>query len=71
MISPVKHDRTSVIVDTVRSPTRAFMPVPITAVTLEDEFWRRRRQINRDVMLPAQYDLCERTAALPIFAGQP
>jgi len=71
MISPVKHDRTSGHCRYSAQSTRAFMPVPITAVTLEDEFWRRRRQINRDVMLPAQYDLCERTAALPIFAGQP
>ena len=36
-------------------------------VRLEDEFWQRRRKINREVMLPAQYDLCERTGRIDNF----
>ena len=63
----------SVIVDTSRSPYTRLRPAPIKAVILEDTFWRHRRQLNRDVMLPAQYGLCERTGRIANFrraAGQ-
>ena len=57
----------AVIVDTSQSEYAYLRPVSITAVRLEDEFWQRRRQINREVMLPAQYDLCERTGRIDNF----
>ena len=36
-------------------------PVPLTAVTFEDAFWRPRRALLRAVSLPAQYAQCEAT----------
>ena len=57
----------AVIVDTSQSKNARLRPVSITAVRLEDEFWQRRRKINREVMLPAQYDLCERTGRIDNF----
>ncbi|MBZ0289233.1 MAG: glycoside hydrolase family 127 protein, partial [Anaerolineae bacterium] len=57
----------AVIVDTSQSEYARLRPVSITAVRLEDEFWQRRRKINREVMLPAQYDLCERTGRIDNF----
>lgn len=57
----------AVIVDTSQSEHACLRPVSITAVRLEDEFWQQRRKINREVMLPAQYDLCERTGRIDNF----
>ena len=57
----------SVVVDVTRSENARFRPVAITAVTLEDAFWQPRRKINRDIMLPAQFDLCERTGRFANF----
>lgn len=71
--TPEKPSSHSVIVDTSRSPQATLHPVAITAVTLTDHFWQHRRQLNRQVMLPAQYDLCERTGRIDNFrraAGQ-
>ena len=56
-----------VIVDTRHSRFARLRPVAITAVVLEDEFWRPRREINRAVMIPAQYELCLRTGRIDNF----
>jgi len=43
--------------------------VPLTAVTLTDEFWAPRRRINREVTLPSQYRLLEETGRIDNFRG--
>ncbi len=63
----------AVLVDTSRSPYARLKPVPLTAVTLADDFWAPRRRTNREVTLPAQYRLLEETGRLDNFrraAGQ-
>lgn len=54
----------AVIVDTTRSTHARLRPVPINAVTLEDTFWRPRREQNRKVVIPGQYKLCEDTGRI-------
>ena len=56
-----------VVVDTAHSPHARLRPVALTAVTLQDTFWTARRAINRRVMIPAQYNLCERTGRIDNF----
>ncbi len=63
----------AVAVDTSNSPFARLKPVPLTAVTLTDEFWAPRRRINREVTIPSQYRLLEETGRLDNFrraAGQ-
>ncbi|MBN1136296.1 MAG: glycoside hydrolase family 127 protein [Anaerolineae bacterium] len=62
-----------IVVDTSVSPAARLKPVPLTAVTLADEFWAPRRRINREVTIPSQYRLLEETGRLDNFrraAGQ-
>jgi len=54
----------TIVVDTTHSPHARQRPVPITAVTLTDEFWSPRLRINRQVTLPAQYRLLQETGRL-------
>src|SRR5712691_11238998 len=54
----------SVIVDMTGSPQATLHPVPAAYVTIEDRFWQKRREVNRRVMIPAQYKLCEETGRL-------
>ncbi len=53
-----------VIVDTTNSPHAILKPVPINAVRLTDQFWEPRRQINRDITIPLQYQHLEQTGRL-------
>ncbi|MEA2513242.1 MAG: uncharacterized protein QOJ59_2729 [Thermomicrobiales bacterium] len=57
----------SVVVDTSRSPHALYRPLPVSAVRLEDTFWAPRIRANRDVSIPAQLDLLERTGRLANF----
>ncbi len=57
----------AVIVDTSRSPHARLRPVPLTAVTLADDFWAERRRVNREVTLPSQYHLLEETGRIDNF----
>src|SRR5258708_17196248 len=57
----------SVIVDTTLSLYARLRPVPISAVKLNDCFWEPRRQINRSVLLPEQYQFCEETGRIDNF----
>jgi len=57
----------SFIVDSHKSPHARLHPVELNAVILEDDFWRIRRQVNNQVMLPAQYNLCEETGRIDNF----
>ncbi len=52
---------TAVVVDTRHSPHARLRPVPVDAVRLTDRFWAPRQELNRRVMIPAQYRLCEET----------
>lgn len=54
----------TVITDTTHSPYALLRPVPIAAVTLNDTFWESRRRVNREVMIPAQFQLCEETGRI-------
>ena len=38
-----------------------FQPVPFTAVTLTDDFWAPRIEINRTATVPVAFEQCERT----------
>lgn len=55
------------VVDTSRSEYAKLRPVPITAVTLEDDYWAPRIRTNRSVVLPSQYEHCEQTGRLDNF----
>jgi hypothetical protein len=54
----------AVVVDTSRNPHARLRPVPLTAVTLDDEFWAPCLRINREVSLPSQHRLLEDTGRL-------
>ena len=54
------------------APTRdyPFQPVPFTAVTLTDEFWAPRIEINRTATVPVAFEQCELTKPRrPVRAG--
>ena len=55
------------VVDTSRSPHARLRPVPVTAVTLTDEFWAPRVARNRDVTLPSQFRHLEETGCIDNF----
>ncbi len=59
----------AVVVDTSRSPYARLRPVPLTAVTLADDFWAPRRRVNREVTLPSQYHLLEGTGRIDNSRG--
>jgi DUF1680 family protein len=70
---PVQSRSRPVLVDTSQSPHARLRPLPLTAVTLDDEFWAPRRRLNRQVTIPAQYRHCENTGRIDNFrraAGQ-
>jgi len=63
----------AIVVDTTNSPFARLKPVPLTAVTLADQFWAPRLRINRQVTIPSQHRLLEETGRLDNFrraAGQ-
>lgn len=55
------------VADTTRSPHARLHPVPISAVQLSDTFIEPRRQLNRSVTIPTQYDHLETTNRLRNF----
>jgi DUF1680 family protein len=57
----------SVVVDTTKSPRARLKPVPVSAVTLRDQFWAPRLRTNYQVMLPAQFRYLEETGRLDNF----
>src|SRR3712207_202378 len=56
-----------VVVDTSCSQHVRLRPVPLTAVTLADQFWAPRRQINHEVTLPSQFEHLETSHRLDNF----
>jgi len=57
----------SVVVDTARSPHARLRALTVDAVRLDDEFWAPRIRLNREVTLPTQLELLERTGRLANF----
>lgn len=57
----------AVVVDTSHSPHARLRPVPLTDVTLNDNFWAPRRRINQEKTLPSQFQHCEETHRLDNF----
>ncbi len=55
------------LVNTSHSPFARLRPLSLTQVQLNDTFWTRRREVNRTVMLPLQYQQCEATGRLNNF----
>lgn len=64
---PSSNPSRPVVVDTTDSPAARLQPVPIHRVRLTDAFWQPRREINRTVTLPSQYQQCEETGRLDNF----
>src|SRR5919205_121063 len=56
-----------VVVDTSRRRYTQLRPVPITAVTLADQFWAPRRHINHATTLPSQFQHLEESHRLDNF----
>lgn len=46
---------------------RAFTPVPFTAVAIDDPFWSRRLEVNREVTIPTEYDQLKQTGRIDAF----
>jgi len=57
----------TIITDTSISPYAKLYPVPIEEVRIEDNFWSWRLKILREVTLPSQYTLLERTGRIDNF----
>lgn len=57
----------AVIVETSHSANARLRAVPIDAVRLDDDFWRPRRERNRDVTLPAQFEKCRQNGYFDNF----
>ena len=46
---------------------RTFIPVALTAVSIEDEFWAPRLRANRERTLPIEYQQCRSTGRIDAF----
>jgi len=66
-MTPSQTLPSAIVVDTNRSACARLRPVPVTAVTLHDDFWTPRRRFNRQVVLPSQYRQCEATGRIDNF----
>jgi len=63
----MKNASTGFVVDTSKSPYAKLFPIPIKNVQIIDEFWAPRLKIVREVTLPSQYRLCEKTGRFANF----
>jgi DUF1680 family protein len=59
--------RSRPVLDTARSPHAALRGVPVSAVRLEDGFWKPRRQAVVDVSLPTLLELFEQKGIIDNF----
>lgn len=62
-----QKNHTPFVIDTSKSQHTVFQPVSIDKVHLTDKFWNYYRELNQNVMLPAQYHLCEETGRIENF----
>jgi DUF1680 family protein len=52
------------VLKTARSPKVRLQSLPLTAVSLQDNFWQPRQQVNRHTTLGGQYQHCETTGRI-------
>ena len=55
------------VVNTSKSPHAKLKPVPIESVRLEDRFWAPRLNVLREVTIPSQYEMLEKTGRIDNF----
>jgi DUF1680 family protein len=65
MNKPINPD--AVILNTTHSPFARLKPVSINQISLEDDFWRKRRDLNYRVTIPSQFLLLEQTGHFDNF----
>ena len=41
-----------------------LQPVPLKAVTINDNFWRERIRVNREATIPIEYEQCRTTGRI-------
>jgi hypothetical protein len=44
-----------------------YVPLPFTAVSIDDEFWTPRLRVNREHTIPAEYRQCRDTGRIDAF----
>ena len=52
----------------VENPVKGWQGVPFSAVKIEDEFWRPRLEVLKNVTIGVCLDQCERTNRIANFA---
>jgi len=57
----------AIVADTRKSPYANLYPVPINVVRLQDNFWSPRIEILREVTLPTQCEIWEKTGRIDNF----
>jgi len=62
-----QKNHTPFVIDTSKSKHTVFHPVSIDKVRFTDKFWNNYREMNKKVMLPAQYHLSEETGRIDNF----
>lgn len=45
-------------------PTSRLQPVPLKAVTIDDQFWQERIRVNREATIPIEYEQCRTTGRI-------
>jgi uncharacterized protein len=55
------------VIDLSGSAAARMKPVPLSAVQIEDTFWRPRLDANRDITIPSQLEHCEKTGRIDNF----
>lgn len=55
------------VIDLSHSPHARLKPVPLSAVQIEDAFWKPRLNINRETTIPSQLIHCEETGRIDNF----
>jgi DUF1680 family protein len=61
------HSTRTPVIDVARSPHARLVPAPVSAVSLEGEFWGARRRTLAEVSLPRQWEQLEATGRLDNF----
>lgn len=52
-------------------PTPLLRPVPLKSTTIEDDFWRERIRVNREVTIPIEYGQYQKTGRIEAFSLSP
>ena len=51
--------------------TQHLQPVPLKAVTIDDNFWRERIRVNREATIPIEYEQCRTTGRIEALTLAP